>query len=75
MFFQRQEEKIKGWAYNGINGFQLDTMRVLPFAPKGVGHLIWAASMAWAQENTPCSKARLLAKSVFWSGRMVTVTL
>ena len=30
-------------------------------APKGVGNLIWASTMAWALENTPCKKARLLA--------------
>ncbi len=53
--------EMKGWAYSGVNGLQLDTIRVLPTAPKGVGHLIWAATMAWALENTPCEKARLLA--------------
>ena len=53
--------EIKGWAYSGLNGFQLDTMRVHPKAPIGVGHLIWAGVMSWALENTPCKKARLLA--------------
>ena len=36
-------------------------MRVLPSAPSGVGDLIWAATMAWALESTPCRRARLLA--------------
>jgi len=40
---------------------QLDTMRVLPASPSGVGDLIWAATMAWALESTPCRRARLLA--------------
>lgn len=53
--------ELKGWAYPGKRGFQLDTMRVLPKAPPGVGPLIWAATMAWAREVTPCREARLLA--------------
>ncbi len=53
--------EMKAWAYRGVNGLQLDTMRVHPNAPKGVGHLVWAATMAWALEETPCEKARLLA--------------
>ena len=53
--------EMKGWAYNAEKGLQLDTMRVMPTAPPGVGDLIWAATMAWAQEATPCAKARLLA--------------
>jgi len=53
--------EMKGWAYKGSRGLQLDTMRVSNQAPSGVGHLIWAATMAWALENTPCKKARLLA--------------
>ena len=53
--------EMKGWAYNSEKGLQLDTMRVLQKAPSGVGHLIWAATMAWALEMTPCKKARLLA--------------
>ena len=53
--------EMKAWAYQGINGFQLDTMRVHPNASACVGHLVWAASMAWALESTPCKKARLLA--------------
>ena len=53
--------EMKGWAYRGERGLQLDTMRVLKTAPSGVGHLIWSATMAWALETTPCKKARLLA--------------
>ncbi len=53
--------EMKAWAYNGANGLQLDTMQVSPKAPAGVGHLIWAATMAWALEETPCRSARLLA--------------
>tara|TARA_Y100001968_G_scaffold195210_1_gene179071 strand:- start:5818 stop:6336 length:519 start_codon:yes stop_codon:yes gene_type:complete len=53
--------EMKGWAYNAEKGLQLDTMRVLQTAPSGVGHLIWAATMAWSLEMTPCKKARLLA--------------
>ena len=53
--------EMKGWAYSAAAGLQLDTMRVMPKAPAGVGDLIWAATMAWAQEATPCSRARLRA--------------
>ena len=53
--------EMKAWAYGGPRGLQLDTMRVLPGAPAGCGDLIWAATMAWAMENTPCRQARLLA--------------
>ncbi len=53
--------EMKGWAYPRPNGLQLDTMQVSPTAPKGTGHLIWAATMAWALEVTPCKTARLLA--------------
>ncbi len=53
--------EIKGWAYPGASGLQLDTMQVNPSAPKGIGHLIWASIMAWALEETPCRRARLLA--------------
>ncbi len=52
---------MKAWAYSGLKGLQLDTMNVLPNGPVGVGHLIWAATMAWALEETPCRQARLLA--------------
>ncbi|KGG15425.1 MULTISPECIES: hypothetical protein [unclassified Prochlorococcus] len=53
--------EMKGWAYNSISGLQLDTMQVSKNAPSGVGNLIWASTMAWALEETPCRKARLLA--------------
>ena len=53
--------EMKAWAYRGFNGLQLDTMRVHPKASNGVGHLVWAATMAWALQDTPCKKARLLA--------------
>ena len=53
--------EMKGWAYPAETGLQLDTMRVMPKAPAGVGDLIWAATMAWAQEATPCARTRLLA--------------
>ncbi len=53
--------EMKAWAYGGVNGLQLDTMRVHPNASVKVGHLVWAATMAWALEATPCKKARLLA--------------
>ena len=53
--------EMKAWAYNTENGLQLDTMRVRPRAKSIVGDLIWAATMAWAIEKTPCRKARLLA--------------
>ena len=35
--------EMKGWAYPAAIGLQLDTMRVMPKAPGGVGGLIWAA--------------------------------
>lgn len=53
--------EMKGWAYAAPHGLQLDTMRVQPSAPAGVGDLVWSATMAWAQETTPCRRARLLA--------------
>ncbi len=53
--------EMKGWAYKGERGLQLDTMRVSKNAPAGIGHLVWASTMAWALEVTPCKKARLLA--------------
>ena len=53
--------ELKGWAYASTHGLQLDTMRVVPKAPAGVGDLIWAATMCWALEATPCRQARLLA--------------
>ncbi len=53
--------EMKGWAYKDSSGLQLDTMQVVNSSFKGVGHLIWASTMAWALEETPCRKARLLA--------------
>lgn len=53
--------EMKGWAYGMPHGLQLDTMRVQPAAPAGVGDLVWAATMAWAMDATPCRQARLLA--------------
>ena len=53
--------EMKGWAYKDLKGLQLDTMQVDKKAPSGVGHLIWAATMAWALDETPCKFARLLA--------------
>ena len=53
--------EMKTWAYGGMSGLQLDTIRVHPNAPRGVGSLVWAATMSWALESTPCKKTRLLA--------------
>ena len=53
--------EMKGWAYQTSKGLQLDTMKVAKNAKSGVGDLIWAATMAWALEETPCLSARLLA--------------
>ncbi len=53
--------EMKAWAYAGKKGLQLDTLQVHSKAPAGVGHLVWAATMAWALENTPCRSTRLLA--------------
>ena len=53
--------EMKGWAYQNIKGLQLDTMKVGKNAKSNVGDLIWAATMAWALEETPCRSARLLA--------------
>ena len=53
--------EMKGWAYQNTKGLQLDTMKVAKNAGSKVGDLIWAATMAWALEETPCQSARLLA--------------
>ena len=53
--------EMKGWAYQNKKGLQLDTMKVSKNAKFKVGDLIWAATMAWALEETPCRSARLLA--------------
>ena len=61
------EEKIqllgemKGWAYENRKGLQLDTMKVGRNANSRVGDMLWASTMAWALEDTPCRSARLLA--------------
>ena len=53
--------EMKGWAYNNTKGLQLDIMKVGRNANSKVGDLLWAATMAWALEETPCRSARLLA--------------
>ncbi|MEN9767779.1 MAG: hypothetical protein ACO28M_01170 [Vulcanococcus sp.] len=53
--------ELKGWALPLPDGLQLDTMRVQGPETQGVGDLIWAATMAWALEASPCHSARLLA--------------
>jgi len=53
--------EMKGWAYNNTKGLQLDIMKVGRNANSKVGDLLWAATMAWALEETPCESARLLA--------------
>ena len=35
--------EMKGWGYGTSNGLQLDTMRVVPQSPAGVGDLVCAA--------------------------------
>ena len=53
--------EMKGWAYQNTKGLQLDTMKTGKNANSKVGDMIWAATMAWALEETPCRSARLLA--------------
>ena len=53
--------EMKGWAYQNNRGLQLDTMKVGKNANSKIGDLIWASTMAWALEETPCRSARLLA--------------
>tara|TARA_Y100001968_G_C19149964_1_gene615694 strand:- start:241 stop:741 length:501 start_codon:yes stop_codon:yes gene_type:complete len=53
--------EMKGWAYQSTKGLQLDTMKVSKHANSKVGYMLWAATMAWALEETPCISARLLA--------------
>lgn len=53
--------ELKGWALPLADGLQLDTMRVQGPGTQGVGPLIWCAVFAWALEETPCRRARLLA--------------
>tara|TARA_Y100000589_G_scaffold310072_1_gene328096 strand:+ start:499 stop:1008 length:510 start_codon:yes stop_codon:yes gene_type:complete len=53
--------EMKGWTLPNKKGLQLDTLKVLRNSPPLISELIWAATMAWALENTPCKSARLLA--------------
>ena len=53
--------EMKGWTLPNKNGLQLDTLKVLKDSPPLVSELIWATTMSWALENTPCNSARLLA--------------
>ena len=53
--------EMKGWAYQNTKGLQLDIMKVGKNANSKVGDMIWASTMAWALEETPCRSARLLA--------------
>ena len=53
--------EMKGWAYQNAKGLQLDIMKVGKNANSKVGDILWAATMAWALEETPCTSARLLA--------------
>ena len=53
--------EMKGWAYQNSKGLQLDTMKVSRDVNFKIGDLIWASTMAWALEETPCRSARLLA--------------
>jgi len=51
---------LRGWVLPTPAGLHLDTLRVSD-GRGGVGALIWAATMAWALEASPCRRARLLA--------------
>ncbi len=53
--------EMKGWAYQNPKGLQLDIMKVGKNSNSRVGDMLWAATMAWALEETPCRSARLLA--------------
>ena len=53
--------EMKGWAYQSAKGLQLDVMKVGKNANSKVGDMLWAATMAWTLEETPCRSARLLA--------------
>jgi len=53
--------EMKGWAYQNTKGLQLDVMKVGKNANSKAGDILWAATMAWALEATPCRNARLLA--------------
>ncbi|OON11946.1 MAG: hypothetical protein BTM30_07315 [Synechococcus lacustris str. Tous] len=53
--------ELKGWSLPFANGLHLDTLRVQGNQLQGVADLIWAATFAWALEQTPCRRANLLA--------------
>ncbi|MBD2549544.1 hypothetical protein H6G65_08080 [Microcystis elabens FACHB-917] len=53
--------ELRGWCLPLADGLRLDTMRVQGERSAAVGPLIWAATFAWAMEETPCRSARLLA--------------
>tara|TARA_Y100001968_G_C19162460_1_gene621539 strand:- start:235 stop:735 length:501 start_codon:yes stop_codon:yes gene_type:complete len=53
--------EMKGWAYQKPKGLQLDVMKVGMNANCKIGDILWAGTMAWALEETPCRSARLLA--------------
>ncbi|AFY27407.1 hypothetical protein [Cyanobium gracile] len=53
--------ELKGWCLPLADGLRLDTMRVQGERTAAVGPLIWAATFAWALEETRCRSARLLA--------------
>ncbi|MEY4826210.1 MAG: hypothetical protein RLZZ430_1860, partial [Cyanobacteriota bacterium] len=53
--------ELKGWSLPFANGLHLDTLRVQGNKLQGVADLIWAATFAWALEQTPCRRANLLA--------------
>ena len=54
--------ELKGWALPSASGLRLDTMRVQAGDDTAaLGPLIWAATVAWALEATPCRQATILA--------------
>ena len=54
--------ELKGWALPSARGLRLDTMRVQAGDDTAaLGPLIWAATVAWALEATPCRQATILA--------------
>ncbi len=53
--------ELKGWCLPLADRLRLDTLRVQGERTEAVGPLIWAATFAWALEDSPCHSARLLA--------------
>ena len=53
--------ELKGWALPSARGLRLDTMLVQAGDMAALGPLIWAATVAWALEATPCRQATILA--------------